>query len=240
MVLDAKARSAGVLSAVASCILGTRLHQINSEFSLLQSQVNDLRAEFDVFKKNTITSAPKSRSLKNSPFSCNDDGWCTASDHYFLFPRGIVVGQKNSECVYGKGVFSVDAEYGGTAKNCPSGDGSVTFGRGNIASGFKSTVTGGVQNIASGKYAMVSGGYSNIANEYGSSVFGGEYNEANGSSSSVFGGNSNDANGYISSTFAGRSNSANGFASSAVGGEDTIAHEAHSTVIGGQAKTSKA
>ena len=62
-------------------------------------------------------------------------------DTYFNFQQGIVIGLWNEICDYGAGIFSVgpsDSESG----NCPSGDGAVTLGYENQASGLYSSVTG--------------------------------------------------------------------------------------------------
>ena len=60
---------------------------------------------------------------------------------YFNFQQGIVIGLWNSKCDYGAGIFSVgSSNY--KSDNCPSGDGAVTFGYENQASGLYSSVTG--------------------------------------------------------------------------------------------------
>merc|ERR1740139_1839732 len=161
---DKLTRSIGSLSVIAACIFESRINsqmndtissnavlrtQMNDNISnnaILRSQLNDLRDEFETFKSNIKNTAPipeSSRKLVDSIFTCSDDGWCTAPDHHFLFPKGIVVGTKNTDCTYGSAVLSVD----GKGYNCPSGVGSVTFGDGNFA----------------GKYAVALGGTGNKA-----------------------------------------------------------------------------
>merc|ERR1712238_296098 len=78
------------------------------------------------------------------PFTCAN-GWCTNSDNYFQFSKGIVIGQKaaDEDCSYGDSILSVDF----VGKNCPSGDGSVTFGQNNKATAAASSVSGGTGNI---------------------------------------------------------------------------------------------
>merc|ERR1712238_198411 len=74
-----------------------------------------------------------------SPFTCAN-GWCTNSDNYFQFSKGIVIGQKaaDEDCTYGDGILSVDSN----GSNCPSGLSSITFGQNNKALGLGSTITG--------------------------------------------------------------------------------------------------
>jgi len=96
------------------------------------------------------------------PFTCTE-GWCTSSQDHFLFPKGIAVGDKHPECVYGRATLSVDSgikrdeQFVGT--NCPQAPGSVTFGLFNnvTAKGFDSTILGGRRNKAYARSTSILG-----------------------------------------------------------------------------------
>jgi hypothetical protein len=77
----------------------------------------------------------------------------------------------------------------GGRSNTLSGEASVVFGFGNVASGGVSAVLGGFGNTASGIEATVSGGDGNTASGNLASVSGGESNTASGFSSAILGGN---------------------------------------------------
>jgi len=225
---DQLARSVAILSLVGSCIFG----------SILLKQVNDIRSEFDAYKK-AHTSAPgaeTSRKLQESIFDCKD-GWCYARDHLFLFSKGVVVGKRNFGCEYGESVLSVDAGQSQTnGLNCPSGRGSVTFGTSNTATAGFATIIGGGGNKAHGPSSTIAGGYSNEVNEdgAGASVFGGYSNVVDEELSTVIGGGSNKASGYGSSVLGGFSNEAKGEGSVVVGGSINHADDKLSAVFGGQ------
>jgi len=101
-------------------------------------------------------------SLEPLPFTCTE-GWCTSSQDHFLFPKGIAVGDKHPECVYGRATLSVDSgikrdeQFVGT--NCPQAPGSVTFGLFNnvTAKGFDSTILGGRRNKAYARSTSILG-----------------------------------------------------------------------------------
>merc|ERR1711935_947930 len=61
------------------------------------------------------------------PFSRNDDGkwWQAETGSHFLFPGGLVLGERNLNCEYGNATLSVDAGKDGAGTNCPEGEGSV-------------------------------------------------------------------------------------------------------------------
>jgi len=216
---DKLTRSIGLLSVIAACIFGSRINtQMKDTISsnaILRSQLNNLRDEFETFKSNIKNTAPipeSSRKLVDSIFTCSDDGWCTAPDHHFLFPKGIVVGTKNTDCTYGSAVLSVD----GKGYNCPSGVGSVTFGDGNFA-GKYAVALGGTGNKASGEYSSTFGGYKNTAKGKWSSAIGGDNNLATAVSSLAVGGNENKAIGDFSVVIGGDKTRATGKYSAVIG-----------------------
>ena len=129
---------------------------------------------------------------------------CSPIDHdaYFNFHQGIVIGEWNPTCTYGAGIFSVDGVSDDHSPNCPQGNGTVTFGSNNIASGLYSSVTGmlnrgnfaiyRVQSFAElndtfDNSAIILGGVNNVASGLYSSVSGGSDNKASGTSSSSTG-----------------------------------------------------
>jgi len=226
-------------SVVAICTLGQKLQEMTVKFSIIESRMNDLSAQYDTLKQKigTAPSVPKvSRSLDASPFLC-ENGWCTAEDYHFIFPRGIVIGHYNSECEYGNATLSVDGSSSLGGSNCPSGMGSVTFGAGNLAIGDYSTITGGVGNTASGVSSSVSGGYLNEASASGASVSSGYGNEAGGTYSAVSGGYGNKASVHFSSVSGGYASEARGPYSSVSGGNDNVASGDYSSVSGGSGNT---
>ena len=133
----------GLLSSVS----GGSDNDASGEYSAVSGgSDNDARGEYSTAiggrKSNTtmafeVVPLPLT-SPSTSPFTC-DGSWCTSNEHFFLFPKGIVVGQRNRNCNYGDSVLSVDRN----EDNCPSGKGSVTFGVSNTASDDYASVTGG-------------------------------------------------------------------------------------------------
>jgi len=202
-----------------------------------------LHTEIDLLRE-TSAAATESRNLNESPFTCSDN-WCKATSRkYFLFPKGVVIGTSNRECDYGNSILSVDRD----GSNCPSGDGSVTFGvkseatqefasvtggYNNTASAPYASVTGGSNNDAMGRYSSVSGGHSNVAFGIDSSVSGGVSNNARNKYTSVSGGDSNHAVGISSSVAGGYYNDASGSGATVNGGSQNKADGRYSTVSGG-------
>jgi len=163
-------------------------------------------------------------SNEESPFTKDGDWWVAAGDAMFLIPGGIVVGNRNEGCTYGRGVLSVDNGSWSGDHNCPSGSGSVTFGSGNKAIGPSTSVTGG---------------YGNIAEEQGSSVSGGNRNKTVGQQSSISGGDGNTAIGVFSTITGGMNNKANKICSSITGGIRNRADGKFSTILGGKNKITR-
>ena len=99
----------------------------------------------------------------SSPFTCSGD-WCTAEDKYFLFPKGVNIGKRNTACTYGKGVLSVDNynDVQESGSNCAAGNGSIVSGTKNSAIGTGSVAIGGASNAA-GSRTGVNGDLSVIA-----------------------------------------------------------------------------
>jgi len=129
----------------------------------------------------------------DSPFQRDaNNNWLTVDESaLFIFTKGIVVGEFNDACTYGNAVLSVERkdQWNGIG-NCPSGDGSVTFGGNNVASGVGSTVTGGIYNKAYEKHSTVTGGSDNQVDASHSSISGGLNNHIyeDASYSSILGG----------------------------------------------------
>ena len=202
-----------------------------------------LHTEIDLLRE-TSAAATESRNLNESPFTCSDN-WCKATSRkYFLFPKGVVIGTSNRECDYGNSILSVDRD----GSNCPSGDGSVTFGvkseatqefasvtggYNNTASAPYASVTGGSSNDAMGRHSSVSGGHSSKATQEFASVTGGYNNTASAPYASVTGGSNNDAMGRYSSVSGGHSNVAFGIDSSVSGGVSNNARNKYTSVSGG-------
>ena len=223
----------------------------SSEEDILAHCKNSQEAEFKILRADisSILEAETTtrRNLEESPFTCSE-GWCTASDNYFNFPKGIVIGEKNTRCDYGTAILSVDSGQRYDSTNCPSGNGAVTFGIFSVASGFAATVTGGFdnkaieiasavsggfENEASGRHSTIGGGYMNKATDEDSHVSGGELNIASGKHSSVNGGYQNVASGKYSSVNGGQLNEARGNIVSISGGLNNKAISTHSSVLGG-------
>jgi len=176
-------------------------------------------------------------SNQDSPFTKDGDWWVAAEGAMFLIPGGIVIGRRNEDCAYGQGVLSVDHGYE-PGNNCPSGNGSVTFGYDNKASGELATVTGGQGNVADGNRASITGGYDNIAEGWWGSVFGGHKNKAKGRFSTVSGGEKNVAVGDNSSILGGYLNNASGKVATVLGGSRNRASGDMASVSGGFRNTS--
>jgi len=169
----------------------------------------------------------------DSPFTKDGDGWWVAAPGaMFLIPEGLVIGEKNEDCIYGEGVLSVDSGEN-RGDNCPSGDGSVTFGHDNKAEGDSATVTGGWGNLAEGYDSSISGGNSNKASGGGSSVTGGWKNTATKNLSAVSGGKKNVAVGWYSVVSGGQENTAEGRYSAVSGGKKNAAVGEGSSILGG-------
>jgi len=130
----------------------------------------------------------------DSPFQRDaNNNWLTVDESaLFIFTKGIVVGEFNDACTYGNAVLSVERkdQWNGIG-NCPSGDGSVTFGSHNVASGAHSTVTGGFNNQVDGDSSTVTGGGYNVASGTASTVTGGLNNQVDSFVSSISGGTGN-------------------------------------------------
>jgi len=214
-----------------------------------EAELKILRADIGAILEAETTTQRKLQ--EDLPFTCSGT-WCTASDnYYFNFPKGVVIGVKNTGCNYGDAILSVDSGEFYESTNCPSGNGAVTFGAFSTASGFGATVTGGLgnsassylsaasggyENEASGRFSFVGGGYSNKATNVDSCVSGGELNTASGKYSSVNGGRSNIASGEYSSVSGGQLNTASGEYVSISGGIDNKAISKHSSILGGYSK----
>lgn len=112
---------------------------------------------------------------------------------------GLVVGKVNPTCEYGAGTLSVDPSYRADFPdgiNCPSGEGSVTFGMGNKveSTGVASTVLGGASNTVEGYCSVVVGGQVNIIPSIGNNyqyvvIVGGAANILSGGHAVLLGGN---------------------------------------------------
>jgi len=165
------------------------------------------------------------------PFTKDGDWWVASPGSMFLIPEGLVIGKRNADCIYGEGVLSVN---GGSYRgdNCPSGDGSATFGSNNKATGDGS-VTFGNYNMAEGPYSVVSGGQQNIARGRYSTVSGGQENLAKGDYSTVSGGQKNDATGDYSTVSGGVHNTASGIVASVSGGVHNTASGEIASILGG-------
>ena len=166
-------------------------------------------------------------------FTCSGD-WCTAEDKYFIFPKGVIIGKRNTACNYGQGVLSVDnyndsEESGG---NCAAGDGSIVSGAANSAIGTGSVVTGGSFNGANGDLSVITGGTGNRAEAQYTVLSGGQQNIADGYTSSIVGGYLNRADNEYTTVVGGKGNSATGKISSAVGGYENHAEGDYSFVTG--------
>jgi len=174
-----------------------------------QKQINGIKDETILLLKkelvdirSLVSEAKRGRRLvtEDSPFTC-DGSWCTADpDKYYLFPKGIVIGQKNEACLsYGDAILSVDNE----GSNCPSGKGSVTFGTDNKASGLNSIILGGTNNIASGYLSHIVGARDSEASGRRAGLYSGWMNKALGTMSVVIGGQANEASGSQGSIIVG-------------------------------------
>jgi len=225
-----------------SAILGIGLIIVAYEIFVLKSRDEEIiavcKADYKVLHteidtlRGASTAATASRNLENSPFTC-DGTKCTSADKLFLFPRGVIIGTEMEDCNYGDGILSVDA----SGSNCPSGLGSVTFGRRNVVTGDSGSITGGETNKAGGEFASISGGFNNYAKSDRSSISGGVNNKVSGDGGSVSGGDDNKASGMYSSVSGGDSNIAKGYKSSISGGTKNEATGKKSSILGGRNNT---
>mmetsp|Transcript_8253 Transcript_8253/g.17941 ORF Transcript_8253/g.17941 Transcript_8253/m.17941 type:complete len:292 (-) Transcript_8253:349-1224(-) len=232
-----------VLVAAASlwgCALQHQLVKtVEKKVTMLEKSVaqyhDDLRESTEQRRLEDVAACSASETFSAKvPFTKDDNDWWVAeSGAMFLFPRGIVVGQRNDDCVYGDGVLSVDHGDTNNGHNCPAGNGAVTFGYASTASGDSSSVLGGFKNTASGIRSSVSGGRSNHATAKYSSVAAGAQNMATGDDSSVSGGYNNLASAASSSVASGVSNAAQGLYSSVAGGRNNLATGKSSSVVAG-------
>mmetsp|Transcript_18 Transcript_18/g.39 ORF Transcript_18/g.39 Transcript_18/m.39 type:complete len:192 (-) Transcript_18:1-576(-) len=154
-------------------------------FSNLETKTAHLESKVEVLQSTVegIVKTTEERRIlhEDPPFKKDGEGWWVAEPEMFRFPAGIVIGPHYKDCTYGKAVLSVNADTGKDFDlNCPSGDGTVTFGASNQASGLSSSVLGGVSNIASGNYSSVSAGNVNEASGLYSSVSAGLHNKKSG------------------------------------------------------------
>ena len=154
----------------------------------------------------------------SSPFTCSGD-WCTAEDKYFLFPKGVIIGKRNTAYNYGKGVLSVDNhnDVKESGSNCAAGNGGIVSGAFNSAIGTESVVIGGAYNGAGGSWTGANGALSVI--------IGGYANRANAQFTVLLGGQSNRGNGYMSSILGGYLNEVSNEHATIVGGEKTMRQE---------------
>jgi len=229
--------SLDLLQFAGILFLGRRLFLLEASTS---DETTAIKSTIGALRKNV--EEVMSRNLRSGavPFTKVDRDWVADPNALFVFKKGVVIGYKNPECVYGAATLSVDVgnngdqgNYDGKGSNCPSGRGSVTFGGNNVASGAYSSVLGGGSSEASGSLSSVLGGNSNkaightssVSGGWGnqattplSSVLGGMYNKAIGRYSSVSGGHYNEAIGYGSSVSGGHSNSCDGYFNSILGG----------------------
>ena len=131
--------SNNIASGLYSSVLGGDSNHAAGEWSLISGGQN-----------NTAT-VPYSSIGGDSLFECEERTDQDANlriacspinpDTYFNFQQGIVIGEWNEICDYGAGIFSVGPSDVDTG-NCPQGNGTVTFGYNNQASGLSSSVTG--------------------------------------------------------------------------------------------------
>jgi hypothetical protein len=155
---------------------------------------------------------------------------------------------------------------GGSARGCgPAGTsscansvsanyGTVSGGRGNVASGDSSTVSGGHQNTASGALATIGGGGGillgqngpNVASGAVSTISGGTNNIVTSTHGTIGGGSSNSITGEAAVVDGGASNTASGYHATVGGGSDNVASgescsplgcRGGSTVSGGDSNT---
>ena len=110
--------------------------------------------------------------------------------------------------------------------------------KGNIASGYSSSVSGGMGNEAKGKYASISGGELNFASGEGSFIAGGVFNTADGKNSSIIGGENNTIDwGNYSTIVGGNRNYIDDERSFIAAGTDNAILGKDSIIIGGDSNS---
>ena len=110
--------------------------------------------------------------------------------------------------------------------------------KGNIASGYSSSVSGGMGNEAKGKYASISGGELNFAFGEGSFIAGGVFNTAEGKNSSIIGGENNTIDwGNYSTIVGGNRNYIDDERSFIAAGTDNVILGEDSIIVGGDNNT---
>lgn len=248
-----------ILAIVMSSCMAVGLYWQETKIDVQEKRIQMLEDALLLKMKNQNAERP-SRSLQEDcecPFTKNeDDDWVTKdADSLFIFEKGIVIGKKNTgentaKCNYGSSILSVDSE----GVNCPSGDGSVTFGymntasagysavvggyknavSGNAASGIASSISGGGFNTVSGHYSSISGGKNNVVYGDYSSISGGGVNVAAGEFASVSGGVRNAVNGEYSSISGGGINAVSGTGGSISGGARNEVKGDWGSILGGQ------
>jgi len=94
-----------VFAIAITLLLALCAHQQN-QLSIMKEQVSKMimiMGDLETSRRLADEESPTS----SSPFTCSGD-WCTAEDKYFLFPKGVIIGKRNTDCTYGKGILSVD------------------------------------------------------------------------------------------------------------------------------------
>jgi len=190
--------SLDVLQFACILFLGRRIFLLETNSS---GEIASLKATIGLLQKSVEGST--TRTLQDMPFSKVGEDWVADPAALFVFKRGVIIGNKNEACAYGRAILSVDADYNVSGSNCPSGDGSVTFGMQNEASERWSSVLGGLSNQARGRYASVLGGVRNEAIGFSSVVLGGHSNQAIGVGTSISGGLQNTCDGSYNSILGG-------------------------------------
>jgi hypothetical protein len=126
---------------------------------------------------------------------------------------------------------------GGAGNECFS-LGTVAGGKGNVASGIRTTIGGGESNAASRDSATIGGGWGNSAAASHSTIAGGISNSATEIDATVGGGSGNVASERHSTVGGGSVNKATGFAAVIAGGVYNSSSATYATVGGGIANLS--
>mmetsp|Transcript_2350 Transcript_2350/g.4564 ORF Transcript_2350/g.4564 Transcript_2350/m.4564 type:complete len:383 (-) Transcript_2350:84-1232(-) len=210
---------------------------MNKDNLMIKKSIESIEARMDAIEESSAREKVD-RSLVDLPFQKVGDWW-VADNTMFQFPKGIVIGKKNTHCEYGDAVLSVDYGWEGEAVNCPSGHGSVAFGLANQATGDFATVTGGKFNVASGFASVLMGGRLNEVTGDSSAVIGGELNKATGTYAAVLGGDNNEAAGWSTAVAGGGNNKAYGSYSVVTGGQNNNANGDSASVTGGDSNDAK-
>jgi len=182
--------SLDLLQFAGILFLGHRLLALEASTS---NEITALKFTIGGLRKNVEEGTARNLRSGAVPFTKIDSDWVADPNALFVFKKGVVIGYKNPVCEYGAATLSVDEgslrdNVDRIGTNCPSGAGSVTFGRQNLASGAYSSVLGGSGNYASGDASSVLSGMRNLAIGDSSSVSGGNSNQAIDPSSSILGG----------------------------------------------------